>query len=194
MRVEETYRKEYGKQVEKYLAAFGLTPEDLGKLIHSSSDNVRAIIRGSVGLSLGKMIKIANVFSVHYYNFADPSYPLPEERHLLQSTRTKIEKRKTIGVITRDNSNLLARELDKLIAQDVLSHPVTASALHKLMHKSLADRNATEITNLLNKPPRNKIIKKLPAKIGKQNLYIHVNHLEAYQQRSTLDLFNSGTG
>ncbi len=188
---EETYRKEYGKQVEKYLSAFGLTEEDLGKLINSSSDNVRDIVRGAVGLSLGKMIKIANVFSVHYYNFADPFYPLPEERHLSLSTRKKIEKRKSIGITVRDNTSLLAKELDRLIVEGALEKPITASALHQMMDEHLAKRSPTEITNLLNKRPRNKQIIKLPIKIGKQNLYIHVEHLAAYQRAANPDLFQS---
>ncbi|KGE12352.1 helix-turn-helix domain-containing protein [Sphingobacterium deserti] len=187
---EETYRKEYGKQVEKYLAAFGLTEEDLGKLINSSSDNVRDIVKGAVGLSLGKMIKIANVFSVHYYQFADPAYPLPEERHLSRSTRKKIEKRKSIGIIVRDNQNLLAKELDRLISIGFLSKPVTASMLHQAMDKSLSNRNSTEISNLLIKRPRNQIIAKLSAKVGKQNLYIHKDFLKNHEPNG-LDLFQS---
>ncbi len=188
---EETYRKEYGKQVEKYLSAFGLTEEDLGKLINSSSDNVRDIVRGAVGLSLGKMIKIANVFSMHYYNFADPFHPLPEERHLSLSTRKKIEKRRRIGVTVRDNSSLLAKELDRLIAEGMLNKPITASNLHQFMDERLANRSPTEITNLLNKRPRNKQIIKLPRKIGKQNLYIHVDFLPGQEYTPNLDLFQS---
>lgn len=170
---EETYRKEYGKQVEKYIKAFGLTEEDLGKLINSSSDNVRDIVSGKVGLSLTKMIKIANVFSVHYYQFSDPAYPLPEERHLSHMTRKKIEKRKSIGIIVRDRTGLLANELDRLIEDGALDKPKTAKALHAEMHISLRDRSATEITNLLNKAPRNKIVAKLPQKVSKENLYVH---------------------
>ena len=191
MHGEETYRKEYGKQVEKYLAAFGLTEEDLGKLINSSSDNVRDIVKGAVGLSLGKMIKIANVFSVHYYQFADPTYPLPEERHLSRSTRKKIEKRKSIGIVVRDNQNLLAKELDRLISAGFLNKPVTASMLHQAMDKSLVSRNSTEISNLLIKRPRNQIIAKLSTKVGKQNLYVHKDFLKNYEPLNGLDLFQS---
>ncbi|TDS07468.1 helix-turn-helix domain-containing protein [Sphingobacterium paludis] len=188
---EATYRREYGKQVEKYLKAFGLTEEDLGKLINSSSDNVRDIVQGVVGLSLGKMIKIANVFSVHYYQFADPAYPLPEERHLSSSTRKKIEKRKSMGVVVRDNQNLLAKELDRLITAGFLNKPVTASAIHQAMDPGLSNRNPTEISNLLLKRPRNQLIAKLAAKIGKQNLYVHRDFLPHYKPQQTLDLFPS---
>lgn len=179
---EQTYRKEYGGQVAKYLTAFGLTEEDLGKLINSSSDNVRDIVSGKVGLSLGKMIKIANVFSVHYYHFADPSYPLPEERHLSQNTKKKIEKRKSIGIITRDQTGLLATELDRLITDGALNDPKTAKAIHNMMDNALSERNPTEVTNLLNKAPRNKIIIKLPYKVGKENLYVHQDFESEYRE------------
>ncbi len=188
MHGEETYRKEYGGQVAKYLKAFGLTEEDLGKLINSSSDNVRDIVSGRVGLSLGKMIKIANVFSVHYYHFADPSYPLPEERHLSRNTKTKIAKRKSIGVTTRDRTGFLAAELDRLIGDGSFDSPKTAKAIHNLMNPSLSGRSATEITNLLNKAPRNKVIVKLPYKLQKENLYIHKDFESAYLELDTSQL------
>ncbi|MFD1769975.1 hypothetical protein [Sphingobacterium suaedae] len=187
---EETYRKEYGKQVAKYLTAFGLTEEDLGKLINSSSDNIRDIIQGAVGLSLGKMIKIANVFSVHYYNFADPNYPLPEERHLSRTTKKKIEKRKVIGITVRDNSNLLANELDRLIQEGYLDKPVTANDLHAHMDIRLKDRSSTEITNLLNKKPRNSLVEKLQQKSGRQNLYVRKEFAAAYRESRQPDLFS----
>ncbi|HLS94501.1 hypothetical protein BC792_12367 [Sphingobacterium allocomposti] len=187
---EETYRKEYGRQVAKYLAAFGLTEEDLGKLINSSSDNIRDIVNGSVGLSLGKMIKIANVFSVHYYNFADPAYPLPEERHLSPTTRKKIEKRKAIGIMVRDTSNLLANELDRLISEGYLDKPTTAAMLHTYMDARLEKRSPAEITNLLNKSPRNAAVVKLPSKIGRHNLYVLKEFADPYLQNSQTALFD----
>ncbi|WP_437919812.1 helix-turn-helix domain-containing protein [Sphingobacterium sp. LRF_L2] len=186
---EETYRKEYGRQVAKYLNAFGLTEEDLGKLINSSSDNVRDIVSGKVGLSLSKMIKIANVFSVHYYDFANPGYPLPEERHLSRITKKKIERRKSIGIIQRDQSGFLAQELDRLIREGALNTPKTAKDLHLQMDEQLSKRSATEITNLLNKPPRNLFIIKLSKKISKQNTYIHKDFFVAYEA-SDPDLFS----
>ena len=183
MEKEKNYSRKYGKQVEKYLKKTSLTTADLAKLTRSNTDNVRAIIKGEVGLTLSKMVKIAELFGITYYEFANPDFPIPFYEQLPEKTKEVIERRKKTGTPIRDYSALLAKNLDRLIQEDKITVPTTSTLLLKQMDKQLEDRNPSEITNLLRKPPRNKFIVPL-TRIGAQHVFIMKEFLEKYQGMS----------
>ena len=183
MEKEKNYSRKYGRQVEKYLKKTSLTTADLAKLTRSNTDNIRDIIRGDVGLTLGKMVKIADLFGITYYEFANPSFPVPGYEQLPEKTKEAIERRKKTGTPIRDYSALLAKNLDRLIQEDKIAVPTTSILLLKQMDKQLENRNPSEITNLLRKPPRNKFIVPL-TRIGAQHVFIMKEYLEKYQELS----------
>src|SRR5690606_41220266 len=106
------------------------------------------------------------------------------------TTGKKIEKRKAIGIMVRDTSNLLANELDRLIAERYLAKPTAAAMLHAYKDARLEKRSPAEITNLLNKRPRNAAVVKLPSKIGRHNLYVLKAFADPYLQNSQTALFD----
>lgn len=181
MEKELNYPRKYGKQVARYLKATSLSTADLAKMTKSNTDNVRSIIQGEVGLTLGKMIKIADLFGITYYELADPNFPIPTYSQLPEHTKAVIQRRKKIGTPKRDYGALLAKNLDKLIQTDKVSVPTTSAILLAQMDKALETRNPSEITNLLRKPPRNKFIVPL-TKIGAQHVFIMKEYLEKYQE------------
>lgn len=181
MRKELNTPRKYGEQVAKYLKETSLSTADLAQMTKSNTDNVRAIIRGDVSLTLAKMIKIADLFGITYYEFADPNFPIPAYDRLPEKTKVVILRRKKIGTPTRDYRALLAKNLDKLIQEAEVNVPTTSAILLGKMDKQLETRNPSEITNLLRKPPRNKFIVPL-TKIGAQQVFIVKDYLEKYQE------------
>lgn len=182
------YKKEFGLQISKHLDHYGLTKEDFAQLIRSNSTYVQKIIDGDVSLTFDKIIEIAALFGISYYVFGDISKePVSSFEHLPEQTKQKINERANKGIVERNSDNLLANELNRLIAEGKLNTPTTAQILQLSMDSRIAKRSATEITSLLNKPPRNKYIAKLK-KVGKQIVFVHKDFAAQYADTSVADL------
>lgn len=187
MNIEEKYLKEYGNQVQKYIDTFGLVEEDLGKLTNSTSTNIKNITKGKVGLNIKKMISIATVFGVTHYHFSNPKSTLPSLKQLPKITQEKIAERQEKGIIDRDQENLFSNKLDKLIKQGHFDTPTTSKLTLDKMGKEFNDKNSSEITTLLGRSPRNKIIKSI-GKHNKQIIYVHMDHAEKFEKLSEEEL------
>ncbi|MDM1140052.1 MULTISPECIES: helix-turn-helix transcriptional regulator [unclassified Empedobacter] len=182
---KEFYQKEYGKRVSKFLIYYNLTEGDLAKLIDSNSTNIRSIINGEVGLNINKMINIASVFGLTYYDFANPKFKLPSKSSLPELTIKIIKERQKKGSIIRDKSNILAVELDRLINEGILNKPITSKILLSLMNSDAQKKSSTSITNLLRKEPRNTLIIQLKQKYGNESIFIEKKYAEKYTNMST---------
>lgn len=185
---KEYYQKEYGKRVSKSLNFYGLTEGDLAKLIGSNSTNIKNIISGKVGLNINKMISIASVFGLTYYEFADPDHKFLLKNKLPEFTVKIIDERQGKGIIIRDVSNILAKELDRLIKENVLNKPVTSKGLISLMNPKARERNSTEVTNLLIKEPRSSLIVQLKHKYRNQSLFVHKDYVKKYERMGKEEL------
>ncbi|TDS52422.1 helix-turn-helix domain-containing protein [Myroides indicus] len=185
---KEYYQKEYGKRVAEFLSFYGLTEGDLAKLIDSNSSNIKNIIRGKVGLNINKMISIASVFNLTYYDFANPNYKLPLKSKLPKSTIKIINERAEKGIVIRDTSNILANELERLIKEGVLNKPVTSKILLSLMNSKARKKNSTEVTNLLRKEPRNSLIVQLKYRYGNESIFVHKDYAKKYLGMSKEEL------
>ncbi|MFZ4860762.1 hypothetical protein ACL9RF_01110 [Sphingobacterium sp. Mn56C] len=187
MKTETEYKIEFGKQVEKYLKKSGLDINDFARLIRSNTDNVRDIMAGNVGLTIGKMVNIAHLFGQVYYNFANPNYPIPAKNELTEKIKDIIDRRKRIGKKTIDKNRILAHKLDKFIMDGLLNTPVTSKIIHYKMGKDVKNKKTSEITNLLGKSPRNKFIQPIDI-YHKQKVYIHKDYAQAYRKLSKEEL------
>lgn len=183
MNVEEKYKIEFGKQVAKYLKKSGIDINDFARLIKSNKDNVNDILNGRVGLTIGKMVTIANLFGQVYYDFANPSHAIPDKVELVKNIEEVLRRRKSIGNKTIDKDRLLANELDRLISEGYLNKPTTAKHLHAQMDKKLEKRKFTEITNLLSKPPRNQMIVALFTN-SSPKVFVHKDFASQYVKMS----------
>lgn len=188
MKTEEEYKKEFGKQISRYLSKSGLDIKDFAKQIKSNIDNVNSIIAGEVGLTIGKMIMIANLFGVPYYDFANPNYPIPSKSELIKNLKNVINKRKIIGNKPIDKERLLSKDLDRLISEGHINTPTTSKILHKKMASELQIRNTSEITTLLGNSPRNDFIIELNHKYNKQNIYIHKDYIHKFNSFTAEEL------
>lgn len=180
MKTEVEYKIEFGKQVQKYLVKSGLNVKDFATLINSNVDNVNNIISGKVGLNISRMVKIASLFGIEYYNFANPNFPIPTKSELTINLREVLSRRKIIGDKSNDTKRLLSKELDRLISDGILRIPSTSKILHKKMDAELIKRNPSEITTLLSQPPRSEYIKTLKQRYIKQSIYIHKDYFDEY--------------
>ncbi|MDR2283808.1 MAG: helix-turn-helix transcriptional regulator [Sphingobacterium sp.] len=187
METEEKYVKEYGNQVQRYLDTFEIVEEDLAKLTGTTSNNIKNIINGEVGLNIKKMINIASVFGIPYYHFANPKATIPSLNKLPKTTQAKIAERQRKGITVRDNENKFSSKLDSLILKGHFSTPTTSKLTLVAMGEEFNDKNPSEITSLLGRPPRNKTIKSI-GKLGSQHIYIHIDHAEKFEKLSNDEL------
>ncbi|WP_270087078.1 helix-turn-helix domain-containing protein [Sphingobacterium sp. SYP-B4668] len=183
METGEKYVKEYGNQVQRYLDTFEIVEEDLAKLTGTTSNNIKNIINGEVGLNIKKMINIASVFGIPYYHFANPKAPIPSLNKLPKPTQEKIAERQRKGVMVRDGENKFSSKLDSLILGGHFNTPTTSKLTLAVMGEEFKDKNPSEVTSLLNRPPRDEDIKSI-GKLGKQHIYIHVDHAEEFEKLS----------
>jgi hypothetical protein len=144
---------------------------------------VNDILNGRVGFTIGKMITIANLFGQVYYNFANPGHAIPDKAELVKNIEEVLKRRKSIGNKTIDKDRLLANELDRLISEGALNTPCTAKYLHSKMDESLLKKSSAEITNLLSKSPRNKIIISLFKNISPK-IFVHKDFASKYEKMS----------
>lgn len=188
MKTEEEYRKELGEQIKRYLKKSGLNIKDFAKLIKSNTTNVESIIAGQVGVTVVKLIAIANLFGVAYYNLANPTYPIPSKSELTKNIKNVIENRKIIGDKSIDNKRILSKELDKLISEGHANTPTTSKILHNKMDHRLSERKTSEITSLLGNSPRKESIIPLKHSYNKQKIYIHKKYIHEYSSLTKEEL------
>lgn len=183
-------QKDYGKRLDSFMNKFGLTNADMAILINASSQNIHAIIDGSVGLNLKKMISIGDVFNLEYYNFANPKIAYPEIEDLPERTRKVIARRKIIKANSspRDTSNSLAKELDRIIHDGTLNIPLTSHHIHALMSPSVKDKKTTEITSHLRRSPRNKKVFCLTVEFANNKLFVHNDYADKYEKMNIVEI------
>lgn len=117
------------------------------------------------------------IWGVRYTDFVAFSNRKINISKLPAATRKIIKESENVSL--NDSSNLLANALDKLIKEGFLNTPTTSKLIHDAMGEDLKNKNTSEITSLLGKPPRNKII----ASIGgykNQKIYIHHEYKDKY--------------
>ncbi len=187
MNTEDKYIKEYGKQVQRYLDTFGIVEEDLAKLTGATSNNIRNIINGEVGLNIKKMINIADLFGIPYYHFANPKAAIPSLNKLPRSTQTKIAERQRKGITVRDSENKFSSKLDSLILGGHFNKPTTSKLTLIAMGKEFKDKSPSEVTSLLGRVPRNKKIKSI-GRLGTQHIYIHIDQASRFKKLSNDEL------
>ena len=187
MNIEQKYRIEFGKQVEKYLKKSGLNPNDFAQCIKSNINNVKDIIAGKVGLTLNKMITIASLFGQTYYDFANPAHPIPPKSELTKNIKNVLARRKSIGTKEIDTTRVFANTIDSLILKGHFNTPTTSKLTLAAMGEEFKDKNPSEITSLLGRSPRNEDIKSI-GKLGTQHIYIHVDHASKFEKLSNDEL------
>lgn len=195
MNTEDNYVKEYGKQVQRYLDTFGIVEEDLAKLTGATSNNIRNIINGEVGLNIKKMINIANVFGIPYYHFANPKAAIPSLNKLPRSTQTKIAERQRKGITVRDSENKFSSKLDSLILRGHFNKPTTSKLTLIAMGEEFKDKKPSEVTSLLSRPPRNNEIIALKA-VKSPKIFVHKNYAGKYEsmaKEKVLELVDTET-
>lgn len=187
MDIEDKYVKEYGNQVQRYLDTFGIVEEDLAKLTGATSNNIKNIINGEVGLNIKKMINIADVFGIPYYHFANPKAAIPSLNKLPKPTQAKIAERQRKGITVRDNENKFSSKLDNLILKGHFNTPTTSKLTLAAMGEEFKDKKPSEVTSLLSRAPRNENIKSI-GKLGTQHIYIHVTQAAKFEKLSNDEL------
>ncbi len=152
---KENANREFAEALKRLRLKYNLLQKQISEIADITQSIYSSYERGSTQMGLNDANNISRkVWGVGYrefVNFAKGDVTLNE---LPKKTINAIEESKKVKI--KEQDGLLAQELDRLIGEGYLNSPITSKQLLSHMHPDLHGRNATEITNLLIKPPRNK--------------------------------------
>lgn len=89
---------EYANQLKSYMKRFGLHNVDIAYLANTNRDVVSGILKGEKGIVLKTLEAISTIFSLRYFEFGNPAYPMPNSEQLSEKTRKRIAFRKKEGL------------------------------------------------------------------------------------------------
>src|SRR5690606_27446756 len=165
---------------------FNLIQKQIADLAEISQTDYSGFETGKKKLDLDNAHNLSTkVWGIPYTDFVSFSKKEIDIEKLPPATAKEINESE--GNKLRDSSNLLAAELDRFISGGLLNTPTTSKLIHAKMDNKLAQRQATEITSLLGRSPRNKLIIPI-GKYGAEKIYIHQNHAAKYEKLSKDEL------
>lgn len=161
----------YRATIKKYRKYFELTQGDLSSLLNIEETRYNGIESGRRVLDIDTADEIAAVYGLRYFEMGQDGQSIPEIEHLPKTTQNVILERKKSGIKPKNTERNLGFYLDKLIKEKKLNLPVTAKEVWMELPKETKENStSTEITSMLTKKPRNKMIAKV-GKRGKEHLF-----------------------
>lgn len=164
--------KEFADQIKKYLKHFKMLTSDLGAQIGTEATDIRRIIEYEKSVGIKRAERIAGVFGLRYYEFANPDHPLPLLKELPQKTQKVIEERKIKGYkVNSRKANLnLPRYLKALIERGELDQPTTSRQLLEKLPPVIQEQIKFQPRRISDVLGKTEGIEKV-GKIGKERLY-----------------------
>nr|WP_315396806.1 helix-turn-helix transcriptional regulator [uncultured Sphingobacterium sp.] len=157
---------------------FNLSQSSVAKLAEIEQTEYSALETGKQKLDIDSANNLSTkIWGVKYSDFVAFSNQKIIINKLPASTRLLIKDSENSKL--NDSSNLLAKELDKLILESALNTPTTSKIIHHKMGEKLKNKKTSEITSLLGRSPRNKYIKSI-GEFDKQKIYIHIDYEAEY--------------
>lgn len=169
---ESDANSEFREALILYRKHFGLTQQIVADIANMKQSEYSDFESGKRPLHLNDADDISKrVYGMGYKTFAKNNEKYPAMAELPQATQEAIQMIKEKGTKLRTSEGKLANALDNLISTGKLDHPITAKEVFELMPPEIQEHSKeNEITNLLGKSPRNKIIEQVGKK-GRSNLY-----------------------
>lgn len=166
-------RTEFGNQLRKYRTEAGISQENLAKATKKSQSGIGPIENGEVGISLDSIEELASYFGVKYYDFCNPSVPIPSKSVLRQNIRKYISSKGiNPGYLDNENVPRYASNLTKYVEDGNLNHPKSSSLIAKEYEVIYGEKiSPSKVSDVFSKNPKSEmIIVSKPAK-GRGNLY-----------------------
>ncbi|SDE94569.1 Helix-turn-helix [Mucilaginibacter pineti] len=161
----------YRTIIKKYRRHFGLLQGDIASLLDIDENRYSGIESGRRTLDINISDEIAGLYNLKYYKMGNPSQVIPKIEDLPKATQEIIATRVGLGIKLKNTDRNLGFYLDQLINGKGLDEPITAKEIWEQLPENVKKSSSpTEITNLFNKKPRNKIITKVDKK-GKEYLF-----------------------
>jgi|SRR5690606_26260755 len=186
--VSENYRS----ALKALRLKFNLTQQQVAEVAGIEQTKYSGFETGKLKLDLDSAQKLSKkIWGADYTNFVSFSKTEIDITKLPYATQKAIKASENTTL--NDSTNLLANELDRLIAEGHLNTPNTTKLLHTKMDKKLANRKSTEITSLLTRPPRNKEIIALDVSKSPK-VFVHKNYTSKYEKMTreeVLELVNA---
>jgi len=160
--------EEFSRALKYLRLKFKLSQETIAKIAGIIQSDYSAFERLKRKLNLDDANKISTlVWGVSYKSFVEFSKEEIDLKKLPSATQAAIAE--STGGKLRSTENLLANDLDRLISEGYLN--------------KLAKKKFTEITSLLSKSPRNKIIVSLFER-STPKIFVHKDHATRYEKMS----------
>lgn len=176
----------YRKALLSLRLKFNLTQNQVAEIADIEQTKYSGFETGKLKLDLDSAHNLSKkIWGVDYTSFVSFSKTEIEISKLPPATQKAIKASENTSL--NDSTNLLAKELDRLISEGHLNTPTTAKLLHSKMDKKLAERKSTEITSLLTRPPRNRDIIALKT-VKSPKVFVHKDYASKYEKMSKEEL------
>lgn len=167
------------KIFKEYRLHFGLTQNAVEQLANLKQNQYSRFESGRQKPKPHQIKAISGVYGLEDYQLMNPKHRKPSFKSLPFETQQAISDIKSVGTQPREKHEKidLGKEIDKLIAAGKLNEPTTAKRLLEFMPihvREEINNESRRITDLLNRPPRNqivKIVKKPESETGAGNWY-----------------------
>lgn len=152
--------------LKAYRERYGLTQEVVERLAKLKKGLYSRIESEQQSPRTAEIEAISNVYGLEGYQMSNPKYRMPSIKKLPNETQKAILEIKKKKTQTRTNQNKidLGKEIDILINTGKLDKPITAKKLFDFLPepvKTAIKNDATKITDILTRSPKNKVIQKV---------------------------------
>lgn len=174
---KESANQKFSRSLKKLRLRFNLLQKHISEIAGITQSVYSSYETGNTHMSLNDADNISRkVWGVGYDQFVSFASKQISLKELPEQTSKAINESKKVKI--KEQDGLLAKELDRLIKEGYLNVPITSKQLLAHMHYDLHTRKSIEITNLLNKAPRNKSVT-IVGKEAKETLF----QLKIYAQK-----------
>lgn len=170
--LQETARKEFGRQVKKYRVAAGVSQRDFAQSIDKQQSYIPGIEAGDHGIGLDFIVEISAYFGVKHYNLMDPSVPLPTKEELRDNIRRYVVSKGIDPGYLEKNSPNFTRNLDLYMETDFLKTEKTSVEIAEDYFHMFKERILpSKVSDIITREPRSDKLIISIRKNGKGNTY-----------------------
>lgn len=111
--VADKEKGEFGRQLQRYRQAVGLTQQDFADLMETGKSYISQLENGAMNPSLEIMVKYAHFFGVRFFQLADARFPEPPFEKLPAASRkliTQIKKQQQTVKSKQEQQKALSKE------------------------------------------------------------------------------------
>ena len=170
--IQETARKDFGRQVKKYRIAAGVSQRDLAQSIDKQQSSIPGIEAGDHSIGLDFIIEIGAYFGVKHYKLMDPAEPLPTRQELRDNIRRYVVSKGIHPGYLEKKAPNFTKNIDLYMATDALKTEKTSVEIAEDYFQMFGERILpSKVSDIITREPRSDKLIISIRKNGKGNTY-----------------------